>query len=94
MAGRNNAAIADALEVVAQAVGQHPNDGAGPNAEVRMLESFLRNRPLLSKEGTTLMDPRRGSRRLRGSSVLCNVRTIRRCVLVRTCWLRKLMIGR
>jgi hypothetical protein len=45
MAGRNDAAIAAALEVVAQAVGQHPNVGAGVNAKVRMLETFLRNHP-------------------------------------------------
>jgi len=41
MAGRNDAAIAAALEVVAQAVGQQPN----ANAEVRMLETFQRNHP-------------------------------------------------
>jgi len=45
MAGRNDAAIAAALEVVAQAVGQQPNANAGANAEVRMLETFLRNHP-------------------------------------------------
>ena len=43
MAGRNDAAIAVALEAVAQAVGQQPNTNAGANAEVRMLETFLRN---------------------------------------------------
>ena len=42
MARRNDAAIAAALEVVAQAVGQQPNVGAG-NDGVRMLETFLRN---------------------------------------------------
>jgi hypothetical protein len=41
MAGRNDAAIAAALE----AVGQQPNVNAGANAEVRMLETFLRNHP-------------------------------------------------
>ena len=41
MARRNDAAIVVALEVVAQAVGQQPN----ANAEVRMLETFLRNHP-------------------------------------------------
>lgn len=41
MAGRNDAVIA----AVAQAVGQQPNVGAGANAEVRMLETFLRNHP-------------------------------------------------
>ncbi|KEH16748.1 Ty3/Gypsy polyprotein/retrotransposon, putative [Medicago truncatula] len=41
MAGRNDAAIAAALEAVAQAVGQQPN--AGGNNGVRMLETFLRN---------------------------------------------------
>jgi len=45
MAGRNDAAIAAALEVVAQAVGQQPNANAGANAEVCMLETFLRNHP-------------------------------------------------
>jgi hypothetical protein len=44
MAGRNDAAIA-ALQVVAQAVGQQPNAGAGANDGVRMLESFLMNHP-------------------------------------------------
>jgi len=45
MAGRNDVAIAAALEAVAQAVGQQPNANAGANAEVRMLETFLRNHP-------------------------------------------------
>jgi len=45
MAGRNDAAIAAALEAVAQVVGQQPNANAGANAEVRMLETFLRNHP-------------------------------------------------
>jgi len=45
MAGRNDAPIAAALEVVAQAVGQQPNANAGANAEVKMLETFLRNHP-------------------------------------------------
>ena len=40
MAGRNDVAIAAALEVVAQAVRQQPNANAGANAEVRMLETF------------------------------------------------------
>jgi len=39
MAGRNDVAIAAAL----QAVGQQPNVGAGANDGVRMLETFLRN---------------------------------------------------
>lgn len=43
MAGRNDAAVAAALEAVAQAIGQQPN--AGANAEVRMLETFIRNHP-------------------------------------------------
>jgi len=43
MAGRNDAAIAAALEAVAQAVGQ-PNGAASDNS-VRMLETFLRNHP-------------------------------------------------
>jgi len=43
MAGRNDAAIAAALEAVAQAIGQQPNANAGANVEVRMLETFLRN---------------------------------------------------
>ena len=41
MAGRNDAAIAAALEVVAQAVGQQPI----ANAKARMLETFMRNHP-------------------------------------------------
>jgi len=41
MAGRNDVAIATALE----AVGQQPNVNVGANAEVRMLETFLRNHP-------------------------------------------------
>ena len=45
MAGRNDAAIAAALEAVAQALGQQPKANAGANAEVRMLETFLRNHP-------------------------------------------------
>ena len=50
MAGRNDAAIAAALEVVAQAVGQQPNVNVGANVEVRMLETFLRNHPPTFKE--------------------------------------------
>jgi len=45
MAGRNDVVIVAALEVVAQAVGQQPNANAGVNAEVKMLETFLRNHP-------------------------------------------------
>jgi len=45
MAGRNDVVIAAALEAVAQAVGQQPNANAGANAEVRILEIFLRNHP-------------------------------------------------
>jgi len=45
MVGRNDAAIAAALQVVAQAVGQEPNAGAGGNDGVRMLETFLRIHP-------------------------------------------------
>jgi hypothetical protein len=41
MAGRNDVAIAAALQVV----GQQPNQNAGANAGVRMLETFLRNHP-------------------------------------------------
>jgi len=43
MAGRNDAALAAALEAMANAVGNQNNVGA--NAEVRMLETFLRNHP-------------------------------------------------
>jgi hypothetical protein len=49
MAGRNDVAIAAALEAVAQAMGQQPNQNAGANAEVRMLETFLRNHPTTFK---------------------------------------------
>lgn len=45
MAVRNDAAIAAALQAMAQAVGQQPNAGAGVNDGVRMLEAFLRNHP-------------------------------------------------
>src|SRR4030043_357045 len=46
MAGRGQgAAIAAALHAVAQAVGQHPNAGAGGNDGVRMLDMFLKNHP-------------------------------------------------
>ena len=45
MAGGNDAAIATALQAVAQSVGQQPNFGAGANDGVRMLETFLRNHP-------------------------------------------------
>ena len=43
MAGRNDAAIAAALQAISQAVGKQPN--AGGNDGVRMLETFLRNHP-------------------------------------------------
>jgi len=45
MARRNDAAIAAALEAIAQAVGQQPNANVDVNDEVRMLETFLRNHP-------------------------------------------------
>jgi len=45
MAGRNDAAIAAALQAMAQVVGQQTNVGAGANDGVRMLETFLRNHP-------------------------------------------------
>jgi len=45
MAGRNVAAIVPALE----AVGQQPNANVGANAEVKMLETFLRNHPTTFK---------------------------------------------
>jgi len=45
MAGRNDVAIVAALQVVAQALGQQPNVGAGANDGVKMLETFLRNHP-------------------------------------------------
>ncbi|KEH17549.1 hypothetical protein MTR_0008s0060 [Medicago truncatula] len=45
MVGRNDAALAAAQQVVAQAVGQQPNANAGASAEARMLETFLRNHP-------------------------------------------------
>jgi len=45
MAGRNDVAIAAALEVVAQAVGKQPNANVGANVEVKMLETFMRNHP-------------------------------------------------
>jgi len=49
MAGRNDAAIAAALQAMAQVVGQQANAGAGAGAGandgVRMLETLLRNHP-------------------------------------------------
>ena len=45
MDGRNDTAIAAALQVMAQAVGQQPNVGAGGNDGVCMLETFLRYHP-------------------------------------------------
>jgi hypothetical protein len=45
MAGRNDAVIADALQAVAEAVGQQHNAGVGANDGVRMLKTFLRNHP-------------------------------------------------
>ena len=45
MAGRNDTALAAALQAIAQAVGQQPNANAGVNAETRMLETFMRNHP-------------------------------------------------
>jgi hypothetical protein len=58
---------------------------AGANAEVRMLETFLRNHPLLSKEGMILMELRRGSKKLKEFFGLCNVVKFKRCDMVRTC---------
>jgi len=43
MVGRNDDAIAAALQAMAQAVGQQPN--VGGNDGVRMLETFLRSHP-------------------------------------------------
>jgi len=47
MAGRNDVAIAAALQAMTQVVGQQANAsaGAGANDGVRMLETFLRNHP-------------------------------------------------
>jgi len=44
MAGRNNAALAAALQAMAQVVGQQ-QQGAGGGEGVRMLETFLKNHP-------------------------------------------------
>jgi len=94
MAGRNDAAIATALEVVAQAIGQQPNANAGANAEVKMLETFLRNHPPTFKgRYDAPMELRRGSRRFRGFFGSCSAMRCRGCVLARICWQRKLMIG-
>ena len=41
MAGRNDAAIAAALQAVAQAVGQQPNVGVGANDGVRIVEDKI-----------------------------------------------------
>jgi hypothetical protein len=48
MAGRNDAALAAALQAMAQVVGQQQNNvgpSAGANDGVRLLETFLRNHP-------------------------------------------------
>src|SRR4030067_2802771 len=51
MAGRGEGADgAAALHAVAQAVGQHPDAGAGGNDGVRMLDMFLKNHPPTFKE--------------------------------------------
>ena len=44
MAGRNDAALAAALQAMAQGVGQQ-QQGAGGGEGVRMLETFQRNHP-------------------------------------------------
>ena len=68
MAGRNDAALAAALQAMAQVVGQQQN--AGGNEGVRMLETFLRNHPLTFKGryDPDLTELRLGLRRSRGSS--------------------------
>jgi len=50
--GRNDAAIAAALQAVAQAIGQPPVVGAGVAVDdgVRKLETFLRNHPPTFKD--------------------------------------------
>jgi len=45
MAGKNDAAIAAALQAMAEDVGQQPNAGAGGNDGDRIVETFLRNHP-------------------------------------------------
>jgi len=93
MIGRNDAAIAAALQVMAQAVGQQPNASAGGNDGVRMLETFLRNHHLLSKAYMIRMELRHGSKKLREFFESCNALKLRWYVLVHICWLRRLMIG-
>ena len=92
MAGRNDAAIAAALEAVAQAVGQQPNGAAGDNG-VRMLETFLRNHPPTFKGR---YDPDGAQNWLKEIERIFRVMecsALRRYGLVRTCWLRRQMTG-
>jgi len=91
MAGRNDAAIAAALQAMAQVVGQQPN--AGGNNGVRILENFLRNHPPTFKADMILLELKHGSRKLREFFESCNAMKLRWYILVRICWLRRLMIG-
>jgi len=63
MAGRNDVAIAAALQAMAQVVGQQPNPGANDGA--RMLETFLRNHPPTFKGRYDSMELRSGSKKLK-----------------------------
>jgi len=92
MAGRNDAAIVATLEAVAQAVGQQPNANVGANAEVKMLVTFLRNHPPTFKGRYDPVGAQTCSRRLRGFSGLCSAMRCKGCVLVRTCWQRKVVL--
>ena len=65
IARRNDAAIAAALQAMAQVVGQQPNAGAGANDGVRMLETFLRNHPPTFKGRYDSMELRSGSKKLK-----------------------------
>ena len=85
MAGRNDAAIAAALQAMAQVVGQQPNAGAGANDGVRMLETFLRNHPPTFKGRCDPDGARRGSRKLKEFFGSCNAVRFRWRALVHTC---------
>ena len=93
MAGRNDAAIAVALQAMAQAVGQQPNAGAGGNDGVRTLETFMRNHPPTFKGRYDPDGVRHGSKKLREFFESCNALKLRWYVLVHICSLRRLMIG-
>jgi len=91
MAGRNDAAIVAALQAMAQVVGQQPN--AGGNDGVRMLETFMRNHPPTFKGRYDPDGAQTWLKEVERIFESCNALKLRWYVLVRICWLRRLMIG-